>query len=466
MAPTLSGIGLVTLLSLLIYRYIIKPGLLSPLSKLPNTHWSSPFTTLHTDKHYTDTGNARLFRRVQRAHERYGSVVRVGPKEVSINSAESVQQVYTSNLVEKDPWYQMEFAAQFGHSPMFSIIDRDTHTARRRLVTGVYAKSFLLASPDLSQVAGTILKDALFPILRDAAKEDASLNVLALFQYAAADLLSAYELGSANGSRFLQNEDPREEYFGAEVVDSWFMHREGGGKLFLDKTIDAIATLNKPQDAHTRPVVLSKVYDGLKASKQYSDDGLEKGCASELLDNLVAGHEGIAITLTYAMWEMSKRPDLQAALRKEISSVGATSPDPLISAKDGSNVKLPSLKELDELPLLHRILWETLRLHSAAPSMQPRIVGAGGMEIHGFYMPPGTKVSANAYSLHRNQEAFADPASWNPDRWVPGEKQPDKKWFWPFSSGGHGCIGKTDNRRIRRPWAHRHSQDRTSPSPY
>ena len=54
------------------------------------------------------------------------------------------------------------------------------------------------------------------------------------------------------------------------------------------------------------------------------------------------------------------------------------------------------------------------------------------------------RVNAQAYSLHRNEEAFPKAEEWIPDRWlgkVPGETEKKERWFWAFGSGGRMCVG-------------------------
>lgn len=157
MPPPLSSLAALQLLLVVFFRYIVQPALLSPLSKLPKAHWSSPFTTVFVDKQYINAGNRRRIHRVQRAHQRHGDIVRIGPKEISVNSADAVQQIYTSDCFEKSPWYQVEFAKQWGKLPLVATVKREPHTARKKLLAGAYAKSFILASPDLSLVTGKFL---------------------------------------------------------------------------------------------------------------------------------------------------------------------------------------------------------------------------------------------------------------------------------------------------------------------
>ena len=162
--------------------------------------------------------------------------------------------------------------------------------------------------------------------------------------------------------------------------------------------------------------------------------------ASELLDHLAAGHETSGITLTYLFHELSQRPKLQAALRKELLTL-----TPPVLSQSSSASSLPSSSSIDTLSLLHAVIMETLRLHSAIPAPQPRITPSTPTSLAGSPpLPGGVRVSAQAYSLHRNEEVFPQPEEWRPERWLDVSKeQKDEmmRWFWAFGSGGRMCIG-------------------------
>jgi cytochrome P450 len=155
------------------------------------------------------------------------------------------------------------------------------------------------------------------------------------------------------------------------------------------------------------------------------------------------------ITLTYFMWRMSQRPDLQKRLREELLNLSPQLFCP-IAPRNGEkqgNVRIPSSKAIDSLPLLDATLRETLRLHPAAPGPQPRVTPFSHTptSINGYAnIPGGVKVSSSAYTLHRNLEVYPNPTEWLPERWLepePGKIENMRRLFWAFGSGGRMCIG-------------------------
>lgn len=127
----------------------------------------------------------------------------------------------------------------------------------------------------------------------------------------------------------------------------------------------------------------------------------EKGDNEELTDldvqleasNLiVAGSDTTGITLTYLVWAILKRPQLQSAVEDEVCRLS----DNLTDA------------ELEELPLLNACIEETLRLYGAAPGGLPRIVPPGGATLGGYYIPEGITVTTQGWSLHRDPNNFSE----------------------------------------------------------
>lgn len=87
----------------LVYQYIIHPAFFSPLSRIPNAHWSAPISRFWIL-------NVRFTRRENRtlhdAHRRLGPIIRVAPNELSINDLDSLRTVYQGGF-EKPVWYSV-----------------------------------------------------------------------------------------------------------------------------------------------------------------------------------------------------------------------------------------------------------------------------------------------------------------------------------------------------------------------
>jgi len=141
--------------------------------------------------------------------------------------------------------------------------------------------------------------------------------------------------------------------------------------------------------------------------------------ASDMHCHSAAALETSGDTLTYLYYELSRRPALQAQLRKELL---ALSPPLIHPPPEEEMAKLPNLpdpKVMDSLSLLDAVLQENLRLWVAVPGGQPRVTPHPSCTLAGYSnIPSGVRVQAAAYVLHRNPEVFPDPEEWKPERWL------------------------------------------------
>ncbi|KAJ6625221.1 cytochrome P450 [Mycena sp. CBHHK59/15] len=142
----------------------------------------------------------------------------------------------------------------------------------------------------------------------------------------------------------------------------------------------------------------------------------ENDVISECMGHMVAGTDTMSISLSYFLWELTRRHDIMRKLQHEIDTI---MPDP--SA-------IPDIKVLNGMEYLNAFIKEGLRLYGAAPSLLERVVpatisknGAGpeGFDLMGYALPPGTIVSTQAWSMHRDVSVFPSPETFLPERWLP-----------------------------------------------
>jgi hypothetical protein len=86
-----------------IYKFIIFPTLISPLSKIPNAHWSAPISPIWI---LWTRYQCQENREVHAAHLKHGSVVRLAPNELSVNDIGGLRTVYAGGF-EKGQWYSI-----------------------------------------------------------------------------------------------------------------------------------------------------------------------------------------------------------------------------------------------------------------------------------------------------------------------------------------------------------------------
>ena len=152
---------------------------------------------------------------------------------------------------------------------------------------------------------------------------------------------------------------------------------------------------------------------------------------------IAAGSDGVAFTISAAVFYLLHNPAVLAKLAQEIRA----------SFKDISEIRNP---KLSSLAYLQSCIDETLRISPALPSMMPREVLAEGIDIDGHHIPKGVTLGVPAYAIHHNEMYY--PLSWEfrPERWIVDEKTgatsdsvaAARRAFCPFSAGPMNCAGK------------------------
>lgn len=135
-------------------------------------------------------------------------------------------------------------------------------------------------------------------------------------------------------------------------------------------------------------------------------------------------HDSSASALTWALLMLDQHPDVRNDLCDELASV----------VGGGA----PEYSDLNRLPLLDRVVKETLRLFPPA-SMGLRYA-ARDAALGPYELPEGATIFFSSYVSHRLPEVFADPLRFRPDRWL--GPAPDTFGHLPFGLGPHSCLGR------------------------
>lgn len=148
--------------------------------------------------------------------------------------------------------------------------------------------------------------------------------------------------------------------------------------------------------------------------------------AAECMDHMAAGIDTTGDGLCFLMYELSKPASshMQKQLHEELLQ----------------NPNAP----LDSLPYLDAVIKEGLRCFPPIPMSFPRYVPEGGRTINGYFLPQGTIVSCQPFSLHRlDEHVFPKADQFMPERWL-GEDGANERnrLFFSFGVGGRGCTGK------------------------
>lgn len=129
-----------------------------------------------------------------------------------------------------------------------------------------------------------------------------------------------------------------------------------------------------------------------------ADELTDAEIRDEAISYIIAGNDTTATSLTYLVWAVCRNPSIEYALLEEV-----------ISLPPGFNDQ-----DTRRLTFLGQVINEALRSYAAAPSALHRVMPSGGRILAGHFVPEGTTISNQAYSLHRDPTIFPDPTRHGP----------------------------------------------------
>ncbi|KMO93895.1 cytochrome P450 [Streptomyces roseus] len=187
--------------------------------------------------------------------------------------------------------------------------------------------------------------------------------------------------------------------------------------------IDDVITATRAAAPGTRTDLLSL----LLSARDDAGIGLtDEEVRDELTTMLFAGSETTASTLAWALHHLAHRPDIEQEVLAEI--------DRVLGVRDTI-----SFADVAHLPSVTRVLDEALRLHGVVTLMRR---ATEPVTIGGYSLPAETEVLLSLYALHRNPDLYPEPDLFDPDRWLPEQRQArPREHEVPFGAGNRKCIG-------------------------
>lgn len=144
-----------------------------------------------------------------------------------------------------------------------------------------------------------------------------------------------------------------------------------------------------------------------------------------LISTVLAGMSGLpGITAASLLYAMHRFPEWQARIRAETTAL------PLETL-----YTLP----MRELPCTSRFIKETIRVWPGLFAL--RRPAWHDIEAEGVSIKKGAAYELSSYYQHHSPEFWDQPDVFDPDRWLPSRRQPNKGAYVPFGFSSRACIG-------------------------
>ncbi|XP_049355254.1 cytochrome P450 81Q32-like [Solanum verrucosum] len=158
----------------------------------------------------------------------------------------------------------------------------------------------------------------------------------------------------------------------------------------------------------------------------YYTDEVIKGMGIVML---TAGTDTTASTMEWALSFLLNNPEALKKAQNEIDT------------HLGESSRLLDESDLAQLPYLHGIINETLRLCPAAPLLVPH-ESSDECVVGSFCVPRGTMLLVNLWAIQNDDKLWDRPNEFRPERFIDIKGQRDGFRLMPFGYGRRGCPGE------------------------
>lgn len=413
----------------------------SPLSKIPGPKLAA-MTDLWLLYHLYQFQKCGT---IEKCFQQYGPILRIGPNKIAFNSTNEIKTVYgIGTKFVKSKWYKTW--ALMGYENVFTMDDPREHAERRKITAKLMSKNNVITYlPDINQQIRAFLRLVL------KAPEHV-IDLMTLYQYLALDIVGTTTFGRSfdlmkTGQPHPFAKDliacvmtiPPRGYLPkwvwwlvTKIPNKQWQFNLGAEKRIIEYADDIIHEKLAAAANNGGKMTVADSNTLIGNYVEYRDANgqpLSRGVISGEIGNMFfAGMDTTSNTLTFITWEIAQNPAIQARLFAELKERIA---DP---------THVPNLGDVETWPYLNAVIKEGLRKYAAAPAHMERKVPLGGATLQGYYVPVGTIVGVQIYSIHRKLEIFPDPDVFVPERWLhPTEEM--KRHFCPFGFGSRVCSG-------------------------
>ncbi|KAL7925846.1 cytochrome P450 [Trichoderma austrokoningii] len=406
------------ILSNLVYRLAFHP-----LSRYPGPLFAA-LTDWYTVYWIADGGRHLEF---DKQHKKYGKFVRFGPNRLSINSAKASRDLHNvnSNTFKADAY--SSFKRFFGAEMSLTTVDHRAHAFRRRVnmtaITPAAVKEFEdQVTPHVGEFID-IISEGVGSKVEGEHGWSSGKDMCWYVSFCIADIMGSMTFGRTwNVQR-----DPKYRHFVKDLpnevagihlvghMQSLFfgnLHKllfnqliVGVGNLMSVSRSFALWRLEQTSMPHRDIWAALLASRDPKTGETFSTEEL----ISEASLFIIGGTDGMITAATSALFYLTHNPRTLERLTREIREAFPLSPEDI--GRKASEVQCPiqfASAELQDVRYLPACIDEAMRLSPPVPSILPRVVGPGGMEIDGEYFPAGN---------------FAQPLTYAPERWLPEERE-------------------------------------------
>ncbi|KAI8680776.1 hypothetical protein NCS56_00483600 [Fusarium sp. Ph1] len=398
---SLAGWSAILLSLYIVYSKLIYPFLLSPVRHIPGP-WYTRVSRLPL---LWATLNRARTAYATRLLDKYGPVVVIAPDQVHTTDDSAMKIIY-SRFSNKTSFYK-SMGSWKGVTSTLGFVDyRAAAPSRNNLLQCFQNRNLSVLVENLESHV-----DEFIQLLKTSTKENSTVDGVVVFRLLALDIVTDSFIPALDmlvqtcGSRSwkqLRNDCNDMDITAREALQRW---KSGGADKNREK--DVLSMLQSMNSANAPAVPTEDI-------------------PAYMVEMLAAGSSTTSHTAAFACWLLTRHPDAQDCLRRELFE---RYPDP-----DDINIR-----EMMDLPYLDGVIRETMRLYPMIPGPLERHLGEE-IVVADKRIPKGVVASTAAYNQGRLEEVFPEPNNWTPERWIDADERMRLNWT-PFGYGCRSCPG-------------------------
>lgn len=419
---------------------------LHPLRAYPGPFWARVWVFWKV-KHFHES-NWQAYRVLDKAHKDYGNVVRVGPRQLSINEPAAYQAVYGASS-------ECHRIAHLEHlrKNLQSLANPAEHKARRNVWDhGLNAKACQTYLPRLNEITNRLCTQ-----FTNTSGKTVRLNDWC--HYYTFDVMGDIGFGRSYGQIETGSAHPAilkvQNFLRAGVIALqmlWIVNflqlipgLDDPMRDMMEWAEKLLEERAKYRDFEKQGSEDRDLMSYVEESRRVVDSRwpmTDKDIAEDAVTLQIAGSDTSYSVLVNMCHYLANYPDLQKKIRKEILETFAD------SDLDSGPV-WSKLASAQSCPYLDATVNEVLRRHAPVLMGTLRETPNHEVEIAGHIIPPKTIVSCPIWTMQYDERCFKNAQDFIPERWLekshPDSRADlllDRRGFVPFSVGPMNCAGK------------------------
>lgn len=387
--------------------------------------------------------------KIRSFHEKYGSVVRYSPDEVTFITASAWHDIYghRNNVVmpksrgRKEP----------GRPDSLLMLEPEEHARLRKLLAPAFSDQALKGQESLIQS----YVDELIEVLRTAAAEGRAVDTVNYMNFTTFDIIGDLSLGQPFGGlktlsfhkwvasllSMIQTGPVIEEGLRYPGLLQPFKKMMGKTMMAARNYLWDFAA--ECVDRRLQDESKKRRSDLVGAMDSYRGTP-EEMAREDMIANvslfIMAGSETTATLLTGLIYWLLRTSKSLEQVKKEIRSAFAKK----------SDITILAVSDSKRVPYLHACIEEALRIYPPLVTSTDRITTLPVSTVSGVNIPAGYKIGVHHSAAYWSDSNFTRPREFLPQRFLKEAREdPQNEFhndnrdvFHPFSFGPRNCAGK------------------------